>query len=431
MKEARFIQIHTLTSYPAALLNRDDAGFAKRLPFGGATRTRISSQCLKYHWRHNDGEYSLYRLDVPHSVRSRQTFRQLVAQPLIEEGYPPKLVICAVNVLKKLVTSGSSRDPKKNEISDKDYKKILQGENQLDILDTDQVTIFGKQEASYLRELAASTIDSLRGELGVLWDNQGAELDEEQIHRAIVRFNDVCKSAKDLKKNLEGLGRARTGLDAAMFGRMSTSDILARGDAAIHVAHAFTTHAEESESDYFSAIDELVASMGEGELGSGHINTNELTSGLFYGYVVVDIPLLVSNLEACERKDWLAADRTLAANVVERLIHLISTASPGAKLGSTAPYSRSECVIVEAGTSQPRTFANAFRKPVDKQPDVLANTYAALARHIRDLDSMYGKKEDRRLSAMGPVEQLINALQVGSTIPLAETASWAAEQVRG
>jgi len=59
MNDARFIQIHTLTSYPSTLLNRDDAGFAKRLPFGGATRTRISSQCLKYHWRHNDGESAL------------------------------------------------------------------------------------------------------------------------------------------------------------------------------------------------------------------------------------------------------------------------------------------------------------------------------------------------------------------------------------
>ena len=47
----RFIQIHTLHTYPAALLNRDDAGLAKRLPLGGTVRTRISSQCLKRHWR--------------------------------------------------------------------------------------------------------------------------------------------------------------------------------------------------------------------------------------------------------------------------------------------------------------------------------------------------------------------------------------------
>lgn len=422
MNNARFIQIHTLTSYPATLLNRDDAGFAKRLPFGGATRTRISSQCLKYHWRHNDGEQSLYQLGVPHTVRSRQTFRQLVAQPLIEDGYPPKLVACAVNTLKELVLSGKP-------VSDSEHKKTLQGELDLDsVLKTSQVTIFGEPEVRYLRQLAKDTIDPLRQELGVLWENQEAELTKEQIKLVTDRLKDI--SEKELKKNLKGM-RIATGLDAAMFGRMATSDILARGDAAIHVAHSFTTHAEESESDYFSAIDELVASMGEGELGSGHINTNELASGLFYGYVVVDVPLLVSNLEACERKEWQDADRTLAADVVERLIHLISTASPGAKLGSTAPYSRSEFVLVEAGASQPRTLANAFRKPVDKQPDLLENTYRALAKHVSDLDNMYEKKEDRRLSAIGPVEQLIDALQAERAIPLAETASWAAEQVRG
>jgi hypothetical protein len=31
----QFIQIHSLASYPAVLLNRDDAGLAKRLPYGG------------------------------------------------------------------------------------------------------------------------------------------------------------------------------------------------------------------------------------------------------------------------------------------------------------------------------------------------------------------------------------------------------------
>ena len=51
MTTARFLQIHTLTPYAASLINRDDVGAAKRLPFGGATRTRISSQCLKRHWR--------------------------------------------------------------------------------------------------------------------------------------------------------------------------------------------------------------------------------------------------------------------------------------------------------------------------------------------------------------------------------------------
>ena len=55
MPDPRFLQIHTLSGYTAALLNRDDSGLAKRLPYGDALRTRISSQCLKRHWRLRPG----------------------------------------------------------------------------------------------------------------------------------------------------------------------------------------------------------------------------------------------------------------------------------------------------------------------------------------------------------------------------------------
>src|SRR5258708_35759054 len=42
-----FVQLHLLTSYPAANLNRDDTGRPKTLFYGGAERIRISSQSLK------------------------------------------------------------------------------------------------------------------------------------------------------------------------------------------------------------------------------------------------------------------------------------------------------------------------------------------------------------------------------------------------
>ena len=68
----RFLQIHTLTPYTAALLNRDDAGLAKRLPYGGVMRTRISSQCLKRHWRIADDPHALHAINgVEAASRSR------------------------------------------------------------------------------------------------------------------------------------------------------------------------------------------------------------------------------------------------------------------------------------------------------------------------------------------------------------------------
>lgn len=77
MTDARFLQIHTLTGYSAALLNRDDTGLAKRMPFGGVMRTRISSQCLKRHWRMAEDPHALNQIDgAEASIRSRELVTQ-------------------------------------------------------------------------------------------------------------------------------------------------------------------------------------------------------------------------------------------------------------------------------------------------------------------------------------------------------------------
>ena len=50
----RFIQLHLLTAYPPANLNRDDQGSPKTAKMGGYDRLRVSSQCLKRTWRTSD-----------------------------------------------------------------------------------------------------------------------------------------------------------------------------------------------------------------------------------------------------------------------------------------------------------------------------------------------------------------------------------------
>lgn len=48
-----FVQIHMLQSIPPGNLNRDDTGQPKKCLFGGVTRGRISSQCMKRSIRHS------------------------------------------------------------------------------------------------------------------------------------------------------------------------------------------------------------------------------------------------------------------------------------------------------------------------------------------------------------------------------------------
>lgn len=384
--KARFLQLHTLTGYSATLLNRDDIGRAKRLPFGGHDRIRVSSQCLKRHWREATGEWSLQDLGSGKSTRSRRVFSDVIPARLRERGLSENRIVNVLMPIRAAVLGES--------IKAKQARKEKEAEeaNRFDGLQTPQVIVLGEPEIAFLTDLAAEIVQD---------DPEGTAKKVETY------FKD-----KEKKANLKALGIG-SGLDAAIFGRMVTSDLMARTDAAVHVAHSFTVHAEEAEPDYFSALDDLVTA--EGELGSGHINTSELTSGLFYTYVVVDLCQLVGNL---------SGDRVLSGEVLRRLIHLIATVSPGAKLGATAPYACAELMLAETGTRQPRTLANAFMKPVSQQ-GAKEKAAAAMGEYLGRYDAMYGSHEGRRLATM--IEPPPD--HAGERVTMEVLSQWASEPV--
>lgn len=408
MTEPRFLQIHTLQSYPAVLLNRDDAGLAKRLPFGGATRTRISSQCLKRHWRKADDEFSLTNINgVAFGKRSRLIFsRALVTDLVRERGYDEKNVRAVVALLKERMFAKDD-DSKKNTVSNPKG----------DTLDTEQAFLLGEPEIAYLRGLVQRVLDGDK-ELEAALSEKPKKKDQK---------TEFQKKLRDNIKSLAESTRVPFGLEAALFGRMVTSDLVANTDAAIYVAHAFTVHAEESESDYFTVVDDLKDRASGDDAGSAGIFDAELTSGLFYGYVVVDVPALVSNLEGCKAAGWLeaGADRSLAGTVVEHLCHLIATVSPGAKLGSTAPFAWARLMLIEAGSRQPRSLANAFRKPVRLAGGVEDEARTRLAEELGKMDAAYGLGEERRFTSVEDAD-----LPGAERLPLDALAGWAAEVVR-
>jgi CRISPR system Cascade subunit CasC len=390
MAPPRFLQIHFLTTFPGSLLNRDDAGLAKRLPFGGTSRTRISSQCLKRHWRTADGEHSLRSLGIDMSIRSRAIFEREILEPLVREGLDRNVVQTVLSTIQKVIlkapeedtvdtsSAGDAETASQRSRAKKGKAQAGRVDEKANVLRTPQLIALGRPEIRYLMDTAR------------------AILPEMQRVEAADRTRVAKQYLKEHAPNLEAMA---AGLDVALFGRFVTSDVLARGDAAIHVAHAFTVHAEETETDYFTAVDDLLT--GEEHSGAAHLNEAELTSGVYYGYVVVDVPGLVSNLQGCDRQSWESADRTLAARVCQNLLGLIATVSPGAKKGSTAPYAYADLLLVESGTRMPRTLANAFLQAVKPGPrsDLRMAAVAALATHLDEFDRMYGRKEERRIAA--------------------------------
>ena len=194
---------------------------------------------------------------------------------------------------------------------------------------------------------------------------------------------------------------------------MVTSDVEANLDAPVHVAHAFTVHEEESESDYFTVVDDL--QRVDDDAGADHIGETELTSGLFYGYVVLDRKMLLKNLGADNPND-------MAGAVAEHLVHLIATVSPGAKLGSTAPYGYASWMLIEAGDCQPRSLAEAFRKPC--MPS-LEDAEQRAAAHLTQLDETYATGESRRVTSLSK-----SAMPGAELLTLPELARWAGSVIR-
>ena len=398
MTTARFLQIHTLHSYPAALLNRDASGLAKRMPFGHAVRTRISSQCLKRHWRgrtlhtdtgweYEDREFALHKIDgVQAAVRSRDVVERKVMQPLREAGGIADDVLEAVENAFNTGVYGEKGADKK----------------------TRQPLLLGLPEVEYLQKKAQIIC------------TEHAK-DPDAAKKAATELFDTRRGEGKNFRAFREAAKLSGGIEGALFGRMVTSDVAANIDAAIHVAHAFTVHREESESDYFSVVDDLQRKDEDEDAGAAHIGDAELTAGLFYGYVVVDMPGLVSNLTGCATGDWENADKTLAGKVVDHLVHLIATVSPGAKLGSTAPYSCADLMIIEAGMRQPRSLASAFRNPVKAQVAAATN---ALSQYLNKLDAAYGAKETRRVMSVEDCD-IPNA----ERLCLDDLATWASQVV--
>lgn len=392
MSLPRFIQIHTLHTYPAALLNRDDAGLAKRLPYGSAVRTRISSQCLKRHWRMTDDAFSLAKLGVPMATRTRYV-AELVRQRLVAQQIDEARAFATAEALLEALF-GDKADRKK------EGAKALQ---------TGQAVLFGNEEIAYLtrrcREIASDFAEPA------------------ELKAAVAKF------LKEEKKNIEAM-KLGSGLESALFGRMVTSDVLANRDASVSVAHAFTVHEAQVENDYFTVVDDFA--QEEDGAGSAGIFDTELASGLYYGYVVVDVPQLVANVEGIETKDVFAAGtevekRELAGKVAQHLLHLIATVSPGAKRGSTAPYDWAKFVLVEAGDWQPRSLAAAFHDPLPLKGEAPIRARAAgkLASEIAAFDAAYGMPTARRFLALDDI-----AAPAAERTTLSQLGEWVAQIVR-
>lgn len=232
---SRFVQIHMLTSYPPANLNRDDLGRPKTAVMGGATRLRVSSQSLKRAWRTSDVFESALKGHVGTRTKEMgcRVFDELRAKGIAEKRAS-------------------------------DWTKAIAGcfgKLKSDSFEIEQLAHFAPEEEQAISDL-----------VGVLAERGDGPTEDE----------------------LKLLRKQHTGADIALFGRMLASSPAFNVEAAAQVAHAISVHKVAIEDDFFTAVDDL--NSGEEDAGAAHMGETEFAAGLFYQYICIDRELLKENL---------------------------------------------------------------------------------------------------------------------------------------
>jgi CRISPR system Cascade subunit CasC len=97
--------------------------------------------------------------------------------------------------------------------------------------------------------------------------------------------------------------------------------------------------------------------------------------------------------------NWHDQESADVRQVLTALVRAIATVTPGAKLGATAPYAYSDFVLLESGTQQPRSLANAYLKALRPSGDLIQQAVSALAATLGAQEDMYGATAGHRTLA--------------------------------
>jgi CRISPR system Cascade subunit CasC len=235
---SRFLQLHLLTFFPPANMNRDETGRPKTAVVGGATRLRLSSQALKRAWR---GSEVFGTTLAGHMGARTQRLGETVRDHLLARGVEQAQ---AVKIARDIVPVFGKVKP------DKDPNPTR----------TEQLAFIAPEEQQAALALAER-----------LAAGEKLEVKPEHI-----------------------LTRSDSAADIALFGRMLADAPDFNREAAAQVAHAITTHRVSVEDDYYTAVDDL--KKPSEDAGAGFVGEAAFGSGVFYLYVCVDTALLAKNL---------------------------------------------------------------------------------------------------------------------------------------
>ncbi len=313
-----YVDVHILQDLPPSNINRDDNGTPKQAVYGGVNRLRVSSQAWKRATRlsFQDGADK-----ATTGVRTRR-LAAMIEDSLRERGLDDE---DAQRLAASAVTAFGIKAGKKAE-------------------DLSYLLFFGRGQL-------AAIADALVAGAPEWAKTPGPELDKQVATIGV--------------RQILGVGHP---LDVALFGRMVADLPSLNVDAAVQVGHAISTHAAQTQFDYFTAVDD---EQEKGETGAGMIGTVEFNSATLYRFATIAVPQLAANLD----------NRAAAVDGVTRFVDAFARSMPTGHQNSFGNRTRPSLLALVIREDQPVNLVSAFEKPVrgDTQEGVMAGSQTALA----------------------------------------------------
>lgn len=281
-----YMDVHVLQTLPPSNVNRDDTGSPKTAQYGGVRRARVSSQSWK--------------------KAMRDYFREF--------GEEEEVGVRSLDIVSYV------------------KEKIME--------------INPNYDADKALELAEKTINKA-----------GVSTKE---HKAKALFFMGNRQAKALakagldgqtdKKELQQILKNEPNIDIALFGRMVADDPSLNEDASCQVAHAISTHAVQTEFDYFTAVDDR---SPEDQAGAGMLGSIEYNSSTVYRYANIAIHELRNQIGEAE-----------LVNTLKLFVKAFSNSMPTGKVNTFANQTLPQMLVVVLRKDRPVNLVSAFEEPV-------------------------------------------------------------------
>lgn len=282
-----FLDVHAIQTVPPSNINRDDTGSPKTAQYGGVRRARVSSQAWK---------------------RAMRTYFY----------------------------------------SNSEHKNV--GVRTLDIV---------KYVADHIQKLDSQKTEDEAMQLSERIIEQAGVKTSKQKAKALFfmaeyQAEGLAKAALDGqndKKAIQEILKKDPAIDIALFGRMVADDPSLNEDASSQIAHAISTHAVQTEFDFYTAVDDLAP---EDNAGAGMLGTIEFNASTLYRYANVAVHELFHQL----------SNKQATIDALKLFVEAFSNSLPTGKVNTFANQTLPQAIVVSIRRDRPVNLVSAFEKPV-------------------------------------------------------------------